>query len=538
MTASKANSATSSQTSDTSEGSNWLDIEPDVENIEFVSLFDGQTFPTLIAMLDYCKQQHNFNLVENIRRLQLDFLGAVKLINFIRISVRDKITLPQQISCEDIDDERYLSPVLENDALIFSLDEALDLSNQDQETAADAGKTQVFDEVLDRNKTLESELHSIREKFANYRLAVEQTLDRRWGVDDIPSSPPVLKSKDTSSYYFESYAANEIHEIMLKDAVRTDAYRDFIYENKAIFKNKVVLDIGCGTGILSMFCAKAGAAQVIAVDRSDIIDKARENVFNNGMSDIITCVKGSIEEVVLPVKKVDIIVSEWMGYCLLYEAMLPSVLFARDKYLKPDGLLVPSSATLWIAPIKDDEYLSESVSFWRDVYGFDMKAMLEGIYDEVHIQARPKSSLCGTACPFKVLDLYTCRPEDLFFTAEYSTEMNGEVANFDGFLVWFDNFFSPLRAESAPPASTTPAVFNLSSPGHVAFTTGPDGPETHWKQGILLTRPQDMVQDVPDSRRISGQISFSAHPDNARALVLGVTWSTKDGHNNQTWDLK
>ena len=53
---------------------------------------------------------------------------------------------------------------------------------------------------------------------------------------------------------------------MLKDAVRTDSYRDFIYDNKGIFKDKVVLDVGCGTGILSMFCAKAGAKKVIAVD--------------------------------------------------------------------------------------------------------------------------------------------------------------------------------------------------------------------------------------------------------------------------------
>lgn len=74
---------------------------------------------------------------------------------------------------------------------------------------------------------------------------------------------------------------------MLKDTVRTDAYRDFIYENKQIFKDKIVLDVGCGTGILSMFCAKAGAKMVIAVDNSDIIDKARENVFQNGLSDTV-----------------------------------------------------------------------------------------------------------------------------------------------------------------------------------------------------------------------------------------------------------
>lgn len=74
---------------------------------------------------------------------------------------------------------------------------------------------------------------------------------------------------------------------MLKDTVRTDAYRDFIYENKQVFKDKIVLDVGCGTGILSMFCAKAGAKMVIAVDNSDIIDKARENVFENGLANTV-----------------------------------------------------------------------------------------------------------------------------------------------------------------------------------------------------------------------------------------------------------
>lgn len=74
---------------------------------------------------------------------------------------------------------------------------------------------------------------------------------------------------------------------MLKDSVRTYAYRDFIYDNKHLFKDKVVLDVGCGTGILSMFCAQAGASKVIAVDNSEIINKARENVHENGFGHII-----------------------------------------------------------------------------------------------------------------------------------------------------------------------------------------------------------------------------------------------------------
>ena len=181
----------------------------------------------------------------------------------------------------------------------------------------------------------------------------------------------------------------EIHETMLKDQVRTDAYRDFVYDNKNLFKDKVVLDIGCGTGILSMFAARAGASKVIAVDKSDIMTKAQENIFNNGLSDKITCVKGAIEDVVLPVDKVDVIISEWMGYFLLYEAMLPSVLYARDRYLKPDGIMAPSSATMWIAPVADPEFVEDHINWWRDVYGFDMKAMQEGIYKEARIEVLP-----------------------------------------------------------------------------------------------------------------------------------------------------
>src|SRR5450432_533283 len=135
---------------------------------------------------------------------------------------------------------------------------------------------------------------------------------------------------------------------MLKDTVRTDAYRDFIYDYKHLFANKTVLDVGCGTGILSLFCAKAGARQVIAVDNSAIIEKARENIYNNGFSKNIVCLRGKIEEVTLPVDKVDIIVSEWMGYGLLYEAMLDSIIWARDRYLTQDGLMVPSHMNMWI----------------------------------------------------------------------------------------------------------------------------------------------------------------------------------------------
>lgn len=287
-----------------------------------------------------------------------------------------------------------------------------------------------------------------------------------------------------------------------------------------------------------MFCAKAGAAQVLAVDKSDIIDKARENVFNNGLSGVVTCLKGAMEDITLPVDKVDIIVSEWMGYCLLYEAMLPSVLYARDKYLKPDGLLVPSSASLWIAPVEDQHYISDYVSYWRDVYGFDMKAMQEGIYDEVCIQSMPSTSICGDAFPFKVLDLRHTRKEDLVFAADWTSKLNRRVDSIDGFLVWFDIFFATSWNEGPPAPQTTSEVWRSAKRGNIAFTTGPHGTETHWRQGLLLAAPQASPSELPHLCPMTGSVRFSVHEQNSRALTINASWSVAGQETSQSWELK
>ncbi|KAJ8895999.1 hypothetical protein PR048_001340, partial [Dryococelus australis] len=151
----------------------------------------------------------------------------------------------------------------------------------------------------------------------------------------------------------------------------------FFYVFPPSFQGKTVLDIGCGTGILSMFAAKAGAARVIGIECSNIVDYAVQIVSDNNLQNVVTIVKGKVEEVELPdgIKDVDIIISEWMGYCLFYESMLDTVLYARDKWLKPDGLLFPDRATLFITGIEDRQYKDEKINWWDDVYGFDMQAI-------------------------------------------------------------------------------------------------------------------------------------------------------------------
>lgn len=68
----------------------------------------------------------------------------------------------------------------------------------------------------------------------------------------------------------------------------------------------------------------------------------------NNLSDIITLKKGRLEDINLDEEKVDAIVSEWMGYFLLFEGMLDTVIYARDHYLAPGGTLLPNRCTLSI----------------------------------------------------------------------------------------------------------------------------------------------------------------------------------------------
>jgi protein arginine N-methyltransferase 1 len=133
------------------------------------------------------------------------------------------------------------------------------------------------------------------------------------------------------------------------------AYHSTIMRNKHLFEGKVVLDVGTGSGALSIWCAQAGAAKVFACEYTDMAKHARALVEKNGLSHIVEVMQCSAEELDLPCK-VDIIISEWMGYFLLRESMLDSVIRARNKWLKDGGSMFPSYATMyWSAVTYEDD---------------------------------------------------------------------------------------------------------------------------------------------------------------------------------------
>ncbi|KZZ96028.1 protein arginine N-methyltransferase 1 [Moelleriella libera RCEF 2490] len=309
-----------------------------------------------------------------------------------------------------------------------------------------------------------------------------------------------------------------IHEEMLKDEVRTRSYMNAIVQNKHLFKDKVVLDVGCGTAILSMnkmkndnmrkltrrnrrFAAKAGAKHVIGVDMSSIIFKAREIVKINGFSDKITLIQGKMEEIELPFPKVDIIISEWMGYFLLYESMLDTVLYARDKYLEKDGLIFPDKATIFFAGIEDGDYKEEKIGFWDSVYGFDYTPLKETALSEPLVDMVELKAVVTDPTAVLTLDLYTCTTADLAFNSAFKLSVKRD--DFIHALVsWFDIDFSACHKP-------------------IRFSTGPHTKYTHWKQTVFYLKD---VLTVQDGEEVSCNLQVKPNAKNRRDLDIDIQY--------------
>jgi len=308
------------------------------------------------------------------------------------------------------------------------------------------------------------------------------------------------KEMTSSDYYWNSYAHFSIHEEMLKDEVRTLSYRKAIIDNKHLFKDKLVLDVGCGTGILSMFAVKAGAKHVYAVDCSDIVHQANQIIMDNGMQDKITIIQKKVEELDLPCK-VDIILSEWMGYFLLYESMLNTVIWARDHFLAPEGILLPDRASLFIAGIEDEEYKQDKIDYWDNVYGFNMSCIKKIAIREPLVDTVEGKALVTSANRFYTVNLETVKVEDLIFKNPFAIKVS-RTDNIHAFIAWFEVEFSKCHKP-------------------IIISTSPQSNYTHWKQTVFYIED---VLSATEGEQISGYLACRPNEKNPRDLDIEIKY--------------
>ena len=270
------------------------------------------------------------------------------------------------------------------------------------------------------------------------------------------------------------YDGIDIHRRMVADEVRTGAFRASIAAT--VRPGDVVLDVGAGSGILSLFAAQAGAARVYGIERAPAAAAlARRIVADNGSDDRVQIVDGDAETALLP-EPVDVIVSEWCGVFGVDENMLAPVLTARDRWLKPGGRLIPGPVTAWIAPVFDPAGV-EATAFQTRAYGLDLRALApfgpdeavwlpDGVAED-RLRAEPQR--LWVTDPATLPALHASRP----FAAKLSFRLRGAV---NGLATWF----------------------SAELPGAAALTNGPGAPSTHW--GQFLFPVANASEAGPDDR--------------------------------------
>ncbi|RVW36398.1 putative protein arginine N-methyltransferase 3 [Vitis vinifera] len=289
--------------------------------------------------------------------------------------------------------------------------------------------------------------------------------------------------------------------------------------------------------VTSLFAAQAGASRVIAVEASEkmasvatqvakdngLLWSASPNAGNNHYTGVIKVVQGMVEELDKSIEShsIDVLLSEWMGYCLLYESMLSSVLFARDHWLKPGGAILPDTATIFVAGFGKG---GTSIPFWENVYGFNMscvgKELVEDAAQTPIVDIVDSHDIVTDAAVLQTFDLVTMKPEEMDFTASIrlqpkldrpadtnaSMDLEQKPTWCHGVVLWFETgFTSRFCRETSTILSTSP------------FT-----PKTHWSQTILTFRePIAMAAGKPNAKKSEG-VGSDACPASSIHLRISI----------------
>ncbi|KAL6548558.1 Protein arginine N-methyltransferase 3 [Orobanche gracilis] len=548
-----------SESEEEREDHNWDDWKDEHDategqslNPQLLCLFCDSQYFSCSSLFEHCASAHFFDFYKIKKAYNMDFYKCFKLINYVRSQVAVNECWSCGMKCmskEELqkhfhetvifygstfpwDDDKYLNPFLQDDSLLYSFgeddeDEEEDTMSVDKEELAsymsqfehidmhDEGASEISASELVipcENGRKDAVLYFDKDISAAKPLE-GVTVDNT----SIPSGGQTNKIKDINKNYFNSYSSFGIHKDMISDKVRTDAYRKAISENPSLLRNAVVMDVGCGTGILSLFAAQAGASRVLAVEASEKMAAvatqiAKDNcLLRNGIcsessrqNGVIEVVQGMVEELdnagQIPPQSVDVLLSEWMGYCLLYESMLTSVLFARDKWLKPGGAILPDSATMFVAGFGRG---GTSIPFWENVYGFSMSCIgREVVEDSARVPIVDVVDSCDIVTTTEVLqtfDLVTMQHKQMDFTAivELEPKSNNSTGSEQdgitwcyGLVLWFETGFTKRFCRDNP----------------VVLSTSPYDPNTHWAQTILTFRePIGMASNkLPPAAAVGG----------------------------------
>jgi protein arginine N-methyltransferase 1 len=262
----------------------------------------------------------------------------------------------------------------------------------------------------------------------------------------------------------------ENHHYMLRDYVRVAAYRRAI--ERAIQPGMIALDLGCGSGVLSFFAAKAGADKVFAIERRpDILLLASELAKANGLKDKIEFVEGASshieEERISP--KADVLVSEILGNGILEENVVEFTLDARRRFLKPGGRLIPYGLDIHFFAFDSgvNQSRMSEVKEFTDLYGIDFTLLGMVMCKKATTRLERYNPMLQKPMsePIMVKSLDFRTLEEAFFTERFEivAKCDGRIDSFCGyFKAHLDEDTQLTNSPWAPSTHWTHLIYTLS----------------------------------------------------------------------------
>jgi protein arginine N-methyltransferase 1 len=237
------------------------------------------------------------------------------------------------------------------------------------------------------------------------------------------------------------------HRKLLQAPERMQAYQRAIHAT--VRPGDVVLDVGCGSGILGLFACQAGAAKVYAIDRTEIVEAARQLAAANGFADRIVHLQRDVREVALD-ERADVLVSELISKAVLGQDMAGVLSWCRDHLLKPGARIVPADVELWVAPIEGAKIHAVAKLPPRSAYGIDF-ASFEQRSMQLPISSRIPAE--GLLAPGQVAYRYQAasagRSDRVDVTLRFEALRPGTL---HGFGAWFSSTLAPgVTLSNHPP---------------------------------------------------------------------------------------
>jgi len=284
---------------------------------------------------------------------------------------------------------------------------------------------------------------------------------------------------------------------MVFDTIRNQVYEEALA--RSVSPESVVMDLGAGVGVHGFIAAQLGAKRVYSVETQDVIAMAEKIANAHEWGDRMRFFKGNIEDVELP-EPVDVIISVFTGNFLLEEDLLPSLFFARDKYLKPGGVLIPSRAVMVAAPVSAPELYQQEIARWSEPYmNIDFSLARKYAANSIVYGSEGLSKANYLADPQVIseMDFHTCQDHGRQAEARYTVT---EPGGCHGWAGWFDMLL-----------------------GEKWLSTDPRQPWTHWNAVFLPLDP-------PIELRAGDEVVFKL----ARPAYGEWSWWVQAGESSQS----